>query len=75
VALRRRKHRGKKAIDIPMSIEKIENRFDKQLEEKQLSSELFMAGSKIPTLRSTRIYDGNQELKTCLQGSVESNNR
>ena len=42
--MRRRKHRGRKPIDRPMSIEKIESRFDKQLEEKQFLAEACLLG-------------------------------
>lgn len=46
MALRGRKHRGRnnKPIDRPLSIEKIESRFDKLLEEKQFLAEAFLLG-------------------------------
>lgn len=45
--MRSRKHRGyrDRPIDRPMSIEKIESRFDKLLEEKQLLAEAFLLGT------------------------------
>ena len=42
--MRRRKHRGRKPVDRPMSIEKIESRLDTLLEEKQLLAEAFLLG-------------------------------
>ena len=42
--MKRRKHRGRKQIDRPMSIEKIGRRFDKSLEEKQFLAEAFLLG-------------------------------
>lgn len=49
MSLRGRKHRGRnikpRAIDRPMSIEKIENRFEEQLKEKQLLAEAFLLGT------------------------------
>jgi hypothetical protein len=43
--MRRKKHRGRsKPIDSPMSIEKIENRFNQQMDEKQLLAEAFLLG-------------------------------
>ena len=43
--MRRKKHRGRNTpVDKPLSIEKIESRFDKLLEEKQLLAEAYMLG-------------------------------
>jgi len=61
VKMRRRKHRGRnKPIDRPLSVEKIENRFEKVLQEKQFLAEAFLLGKnkyrntdKIP-MRATR---------------------
>ena len=59
--MRRKQHRGRnnKPIDRPLSIEKIESRFDKQLKEKQELAEAFMLGrnkygnaDKVPMMKA-----------------------
>lgn len=43
--MRRKQHRGRnKPIGRPMSIEKIESQFNKQIEERQLLAEAFLLG-------------------------------
>jgi hypothetical protein len=71
--MRRKKHRGKKRIDAPMSIGKIERQFEKMLEE----SQSFGSKSNAPTLntRVSCIYGGNQELTTRLPGCFEFNSK
>jgi hypothetical protein len=59
--MKKRKHRGKKPIDRPMSIEKIESRFDELLMEKQELAEAFMLGrnkygnaDEVPMMKAAR---------------------
>jgi hypothetical protein len=43
--MRRKQHRGRNTpVDRPLSIEEIESRFNKRLEDKQLLAEAFMLG-------------------------------
>lgn len=44
LVVRRKKHRGRKPSDKPLSIDQIEHRFEKRLKEKKLLAEAFLLG-------------------------------